>query len=359
MEKVEGMMKGLKLSEAEKKGVKIGWRGGKTGAVEVQAIGKLMSEKPAFAAAMVNALGPLWCPMKGLECKDLGENTFLFTFHQVSGKKKAVDNGPWHFENELLVMEEFVVSKTLDEYEFNKIPIWVRIFKLPFGMMSRETGEDIGNQIGECMEVDGLQDGLAVGKYLRVKVRMPINRPLMRGTTVEIDETGRTLWCPFEYEFLPDFCYVCGIIGHLDKECTIKLKKGEEPQYGRWLRWVPPRKQSLFYAKEVPLEIEEGGKGNKEQHVQVSKTNEKEVATNMVVDDAGKGMFVKVVQVEGMKKGDNGKKSSADGGVGKQGENKPEIKKFKRQPRKERAETQGVFVHLGKRRGAVPVCSIA
>jgi hypothetical protein len=63
----------------------------------------------------------------------------LFTFHQVSGRKKAVDNGPWHFENELLVMEEFVVSKTLDEYEFNKIPIWVRIFKLPLGMMSRET----------------------------------------------------------------------------------------------------------------------------------------------------------------------------------------------------------------------------
>jgi hypothetical protein len=140
MEKVEGMMEGLKLSEAERKGVKIGWRGGgKTCVVDAQAIGKLMSEKPAFAGAMVDALGPLWCPMQGLECKGLGENKFLFTFHQVSGRKKAVDNGPWHFENELLVMEEFVVSKTLDEYEFNKIPIWVRIFKLPLGMMSRET----------------------------------------------------------------------------------------------------------------------------------------------------------------------------------------------------------------------------
>jgi hypothetical protein len=99
------------------------------------------------------------------------------------------------------------------------------------------------------MEVDGLQDGLAVGKYLRVKVRMPINRPLMRGTTVEIDDSGKTLWCPFEYEFLPNFCYVCGMIGHLDKECTIKLKKGEEPQYGRWLRWMPQRKQNLVDGK--------------------------------------------------------------------------------------------------------------
>jgi hypothetical protein len=158
--------------------------------------------------------------MKDIGYKDMGHNVFLFTFHQPSGKKKVV---------ELLVMEEFVARKTLDEYEFHKIPIWVRIFKLPLGMMSRETGEDIGNQIGEWMETDGLQDGLAFGKYLRVKVRMPINMPLMRGTTVEIDENGRTIWCPFEYEFLPDFCYICGMIGHLDKECDLKCKKGEDP----------------------------------------------------------------------------------------------------------------------------------
>jgi hypothetical protein len=104
-------------------------------------------------------------------------------------------------------------------------------------------------------------------------------------------------------------------------------------------------------AKQVALEIEEGGNGNKE-HVQVSKTSEKKGATNMVLDDAGKGMCVSMFQVEGMKKGDNGKKSIADGGVDKQGENRPEIKKFKRRPRKERAETQDVSVHLGKRRGA-------
>ncbi|KAM0874780.1 hypothetical protein ACQ4PT_037230 [Festuca glaucescens] len=243
MEGVEGMMKGLRLSEAERKGIKIRWRGGgKVGVVEVQAIVKLMSEKPAIAEAMEAALGPIWCPMKGIECKHMGDNTFFITFNQALGKNKAVDGGPWKFDNSLLVVEDFQASKNLDEYDFNKIPIWVRIFKLPLGMMSRETGEIIGEEIGEWMEVDGVENGLAMGKYLRVKVRMSITKPIMRGTMVDVDESGRTRWCPFQYEFLPDFCYVCGIIGHLDRECTIKLKKGEEPQFGRWLRWLPPKK---------------------------------------------------------------------------------------------------------------------
>ncbi|KAM0904032.1 hypothetical protein ACQ4PT_018268 [Festuca glaucescens] len=105
-----------------------------------------------------------------MEVKDLGENVFLFTFHQASGRKKAVENGPWMFDKDLLVLEEYDASKSTDEYAFDTIPIWVRIFKLPLGSMNEDTGEQIGNQIGQFLEVEGLVDGLAVGKYLRVKV---------------------------------------------------------------------------------------------------------------------------------------------------------------------------------------------
>jgi hypothetical protein len=62
---------------------------------------------------------------------------------------------------------------------------------------------------------------------------------------VQVDDQGKMVWCPFEYEYLPDFCYVCGIIGHLDKDCSIKLKRGEEPQYGKWMRWIPPKKLNV------------------------------------------------------------------------------------------------------------------
>jgi hypothetical protein len=245
MEGVEGLMHGLKLSEEERAGVKIG-----TGRVQArrgvnQAVGKLLAEKPAHTEAICNALGPIWCPMKGIEVKDLGENIFLFTFLQPMGKKKAEDSGPWMFDKDLLVLEEFDAGKTIDEYEFNKIPIWFRVFNLPLGRMDGVTGELIGNQVGDFMEVDGLVDGMAVGQFLRVKVRLLITKPLMRGTMVEVGSGKRSIWCRFEYEYCPDFCFICGIIGHVDKECSKKLVIGEEAQFGKWLKWVPPKRSSF------------------------------------------------------------------------------------------------------------------
>ena len=33
-------------------------------------------------------------------------------------------------------------------------------------------------------------------------------------------------WCPLVYEYLPDFCYTCGIIGHTERACSIDLQEG-------------------------------------------------------------------------------------------------------------------------------------
>lgn len=133
------------------------------GMVEPQAIAKLMSDKPAHTKGLANALARVWCPLKGLDCKDMGENIFIFTFFQPAGKRKALDDGPWEFGKSLLVVEDFVPSKTLKEYEFRWVPVWVRIFNLPLGMMCREVGEVIGGFIGETLEVDVGPDGWRQG----------------------------------------------------------------------------------------------------------------------------------------------------------------------------------------------------
>jgi hypothetical protein len=54
-------------------------------------------------------------------------------------------------------------------------------------------------------------------------------------------------WCPFTYEYLPDFCFTCGIIGHTDKECSFRLGKGDKQLYTKNLKAnlsVPGRRMS-------------------------------------------------------------------------------------------------------------------
>ncbi|KAI4979006.1 hypothetical protein ZWY2020_015759 [Hordeum vulgare] len=222
--------------------------------VAPQAVGKLFSEKPVHAGIIGQTLGRIWCPIKGLECKELETNVFLFMFRQAAGWRRALEEGPWWFDKELLVMEEFDPEKTVDEYEFKLIPMWIRVFGLPLGQMNRDTSERIGADFHELVEVEVGPDGMAVGKYLRVKVKLNITIPLMRGFVlqreqkkekqsgmedVEEEETGQKkkglLWCRFEYEHMPDFCYTCGVIGYGEKDCLTRPLKGDVPQFGPWL----------------------------------------------------------------------------------------------------------------------------
>lgn len=39
----------------------------------------------------------------------------------------------------------------------------------------------------------------------------------------------------FKYEHLPDFCYNCGIIGHIEKACPTKTRREGARQFGPWL----------------------------------------------------------------------------------------------------------------------------
>lgn len=77
------------------------------------------------------------------------------------------------------------------------------------------------------MFLEAEDDDMAVGRYLRIKVRPDICKPLMRGVMVYGKEDDKPFWCPLEYEFLSDFCFTCGLIGHTDKFCTIQVQKGE------------------------------------------------------------------------------------------------------------------------------------
>jgi hypothetical protein len=130
------------------------------------------------------------------------------------------------------------------------------------GMMNTEIGDLVGEQIGKVLEVDIDDDGNAMGEFMRIKVRMDIIVPLMRFTTLELEEEeedqrrayeetmgdedeerkrmngNEEKIISFKYEHLPDFCYNCGIIGHTEKACPTKTRGEGARQFGPWLRAV-------------------------------------------------------------------------------------------------------------------------
>jgi hypothetical protein len=88
---LEEAMGGLKLSSAEKKGIKLDKQitGGSKGD-EWHAVEKAISEKPISGEGIQQTLGSIWCTDCGMICKEMGDNLFLFHFNHLSGEK-----GPW------------------------------------------------------------------------------------------------------------------------------------------------------------------------------------------------------------------------------------------------------------------------
>ena len=86
--------------------------------------------------------------------------------------------------------------------------------------MTEAIGKDIGSKIGRVLEVDKRAMQAELAKFLRVRVEVPIDKPLRRGGFVK-NEEGERVWVDFRYERLPNFCYICDFLGHDEKHCQV------------------------------------------------------------------------------------------------------------------------------------------
>lgn len=111
------------------------------------------------------------------------------------------------------------------------MPIWVRIYDLPLVMMNKERGVIYGSKLGKVREVDVQEDGCNKHDFFRIRVDLPVNRPLKRMLAIKIKVKGAEEIRRFNlrYERIPHFCFFCGFIGHSDKECEKRLANEEDP----------------------------------------------------------------------------------------------------------------------------------
>ncbi|KAF3952870.1 hypothetical protein CMV_021626 [Castanea mollissima] len=198
--------------------------------------GRLLSDRHQNLRALKNTLKAAWKIGSDLRIVEVGNNVIQFKFSSSYQLEWVEKNGPWNFENNLLLLCQWRKGLTSKNICFSHSPFWVQIWGLPFENMAEEIGKNIGSKIGRVLEVDkrAMQAGQA--KFLRIRVEVPIDKPLRRGGYVKNEEGGR-YWVDFRYERLPVFCYICGVLGHDEKHCPLKpMEQYAERQYGEWLK---------------------------------------------------------------------------------------------------------------------------
>ena len=166
---------------------------------------------------------------------DVGNNVLQFKFGSEYQLKWVEQNGPWNFDNNLLLLCRWRRGLSAANIKFTHSPFWVQIWGLPFELMSEEVGRELGNSIGRFIEMDRQARQSEQAKFIRIRVDLLLDKPLRREGRVASVE-GEKCWVSFRYERLPIFCFQCGKLGHNEKHCLDPPDQQNPRQYGDWLR---------------------------------------------------------------------------------------------------------------------------
>ena len=85
--------------------------------------------------------------------------------------------------------------------------------------MTLQNARKIGQVLGELIKAEDLVRKKGVGRsFLRVRVAVDVEKPLVAGFWVSRGDRGR-VWAKIKYKRIADFCFRCGRLGHVLKNC--------------------------------------------------------------------------------------------------------------------------------------------
>jgi 14-3-3 protein epsilon len=179
-------------------------------------IGRVLTDKQIRFSYFKERLSHFWKPGKKVSISHTDNGRYLFQFNHRLDAAKVVDEGPWLFDSFNLLIERIAPGVVPASVQLDHIDIWVQVHQLPFGFIQPKVGQAIGRYLGELKEYD--QRNSIHSSYMRLKVRINVNDPLKQSWQVRANE-GNYVHILFKYEKLGIFCYLCGLLGHTDKNC--------------------------------------------------------------------------------------------------------------------------------------------
>lgn len=148
---------------------------------------KLFMNRIIGREVLALTLAKIWRVSKLATMQDFGSNVFTITFAMHAYKQKVMVGRPWLFGNSLFVLNVFEGFSQPSRINFDREEFWVQLHNLSLAYMNKDCGKQIGNSIGQVIDVDTLEDGIGWGKFLRLKIELKILQALSRGRMIRVN----------------------------------------------------------------------------------------------------------------------------------------------------------------------------
>ncbi|CAN1221768.1 hypothetical protein LINGRAPRIM_LOCUS382 [Linum grandiflorum] len=207
-------------------------------------------------------MAELWRPKRGLSVRALEGRRFLFRFYHKLDLRWVVDSGPWTHNGCLLLLHELRPPETPRTPALNKASFWLVAYNLTPGYFTEVVGRTLGNFVGRFVKYDPIQYYDGNKAVMRIRTELDITLPLKREKRIR-RPGEQVITCCFKYEKLANYCFVCGMLGHVERTCDVRFDNpdGEVPKLWDIQLRAPPR-LSLQPRVGAGYLIEEGMAGN-------------------------------------------------------------------------------------------------
>ena len=150
---------------------------------------------------------------------EVGSNLFQFKFQSKFEMNRVLKGGPWTFDNQLLMLQRWQKGMTGGNIKWTYASLWVQIWGAPFDIISPRVASEVGSRLGVMEEVQRSRRKVKQNLFMRVRVAIPLEKPLRRGSFIAGSDGIRS-WVKFKYERLPIFCHYYGLLGHDLNHCA-------------------------------------------------------------------------------------------------------------------------------------------
>ena len=115
---------------------------------------KVLSRRGIMLDALRKNIMMLWKPNKSIQISVIEEEMYLVEFDNERDKRRVMEMSPWHYEKQLVLLQNFDGDKDPKDIVFQWSPFWVQIYNLPLNHRTRETNLAIRASLGEVLNMD-------------------------------------------------------------------------------------------------------------------------------------------------------------------------------------------------------------
>ncbi|GKD98938.1 methylenetetrahydrofolate reductase 1 [Tanacetum coccineum] len=162
------------------------------------------------------------------------EGMFYFKFNSTQGLEQVLERGPWLIRNIPIILTKWSPNMTLNKDEVTRVPVWVKMHKVPVVSYIADGLSIIATQIGNPLSLDAFTSKMCVETWGRIGcaralIEVSADKELKQEVIMAIPKgknasDGHTMAkIPVEYEWKPPLCSDCHVFGHLLEQCPKKI----------------------------------------------------------------------------------------------------------------------------------------